>query len=259
MLVPLEKEQQKANWFVFRKQIQQQKSRNPGSLSEENSKAPGSEVARLANARVGRRSDQAGGTSPSVGLLVAPNAYQAACVAEFHDMDQVALTQGGVANICAGSQSATHAMGMMGVSSIPMDDRTQVGTGWGIIRNEHLELNAGFPDDPGTSAYEQVRGICYSKDVAVRRLNALFVSLDCRPNCMESQRKGKYRDKQNKPLPGVDGDLARSCDDQLLDGILAIKRIADERELLIERRDREREREELENAYDASTDDEAKE
>ena len=47
------------------------------------------------------------------------------------------------------------------------------------------------------------------------------------------------------------------CDEQLLDVFLAVKRIAEERELLIERRDRERESEELDNAYDASTNDEA--
>ena len=60
-------------------------------------------------------------------------------------MDQVALTRGVVADVCAGSQSATHAMDMMGVCSIPMDERTQVDTGWGVVRNEHLELNAGLP------------------------------------------------------------------------------------------------------------------
>ena len=69
---------------------------------------------------------------------------------------------------------------------------------------------------------------------------------------MESQAKGKYRDKQGKPLPGADGDLARSCDDQLLDVFRAVKRIAEERKLLIERRDRERERGQLDDAYDAS-------
>ena len=53
------------------------------------------------------------------------------------------------------------------------------------------------------------------------------------------------------------GDLACSCDEQLLDVFLAMKRIAEERELLIERRDRERERGQLDEAYDASTDDEA--
>ena len=40
--------------------------------------------------------------------FVAPNAYHAGYVAEFHDMDQVALTRGVVAGVCAGSQSATH-------------------------------------------------------------------------------------------------------------------------------------------------------
>ena len=89
------------------------------------------------------------------------------------------------------------------------------------------------------------------------RLNATYVSLDCRPNCMESQAKGKYRDKQSKPLPGAGGDLARSCDDQLLGVFRAVKRIAEERELLIERRDRERERGQLDDAYDTSTDEEA--
>ena len=172
-------------------------------------------------------------------------------------MDQVALSRGVVADVCADSQSATRAMDMMGVPSMLMDERTQVDTGWGMIRNEHLELNAGFAHDPGTSAYEQMREVCHSRDVAVGRLHAVFLSLDCKPNCMESQVKGKYRGKQNKPLPGVDGDLARSCDEQLLDVFLAVKRIAEERELLIERRDREREREELGSAYDASTDDEA--
>ena len=47
---------------------------------------------------------------------VAPNAYQAGYVAEFHDADQVALTRRVVADVCAGSQSATHAMEMMGVA-----------------------------------------------------------------------------------------------------------------------------------------------
>jgi hypothetical protein len=46
---------------------------------------------------------------------VAPNAYQAACVAELRDADQVALTRGVVANVCTGSQSTTRAMDMMGV------------------------------------------------------------------------------------------------------------------------------------------------
>ena len=148
-------------------------------------------------------------------------------------------------------------MEMLGVQSIPMDERTHVDTGWGMIHNEHVELNAGFAHDPGTSAYEQMRGVCHSRDVAVRRLNAIYSSIDCKLNIMESQAKGKYRDKQGKPLPGADGDLARSCDDQLLDVFRAVKRIAEERKLSIERRDRKRERGQLDDAYDASTGDEA--
>ena len=107
---------------------------------------------------------------------VAPNAYQATYVAEFHDMDQVALTRGVVADVCAGSQSATHAMDMMGVPSIPMDERTQVDTGWGMIRNERLELNAGFAHDPGTSAYKQMREVSHSRGVAMGRLNVVFIA-----------------------------------------------------------------------------------
>ena len=61
---------------------------------------------------------------------------------------------------------------------------------------------------------------------------------------MESQAKSKYREEHNAPLPGAAADLARSCDEQLLDVFLAIKRISDERALLVERRGREREREE---------------
>ena len=53
------------------------------------------------------------------------------------------------------------------------------------------------------------------------------------------------------------GNLARSCDEQLLDAFLAVKRILDERDMLIERHDRESEREEpSEGVYDASTGDE---
>ena len=122
---------------------------------------------------------------------VAPNAYQAGYVAEFHSLDQVALTRGVVADVCAGSQSATHAMEMLGVSSMPMDERTHVDTGWGVIRNEHVELNAGFAHDPGTSAYEQMRGVCHSRDVAVGRLNAVYVSIDCKPNMHGVAGKGK--------------------------------------------------------------------
>ena len=53
-----------------------------------------------------------------------------------------------------------------------------------------------------------------------------------------------FVDVYNAPLPGAAGDLARSCDEQLLDVFLAINRILDERVLLVERRDRESEREE---------------
>ena len=53
------------------------------------------------------------------------------------------------------------------------------------------------------------------------------------------------------------GDLASSCDEQLLDVFLAVKRISDERALLIERRGREGERGGSESVYDVSTDGEA--
>ena len=161
----------------------------------------------------------------SLCTIVAPNAYQAGYVAEFHSLDQVALTRSVVADVCAGSQSATHAMEMLGVPSMPMDVRTPVDTGWGMIHNEHVELNAGFVHDPGTSAYEQMRGVCHARGVAVGRTNAVYVSIDCRPSIMDAQSKGKYRDKQGKPLPGADGDLARECDDQLLGVFRAVKRI----------------------------------
>ena len=81
---------------------------------------------------------------------VAPNAYQAAFVADHHDAEQVALARVAVADICAG----LYAMGMMGVRSVPLDERTEVDTGWGKMHNAHLELNLGFKGDPGTSAYE---------------------------------------------------------------------------------------------------------
>ena len=136
---------------------------------------------------------------------MAPNAHHVSFVADHHDADQVALTRAVVADICAGSQSATHAMGMMGVRSLPMDERPEVDTGWGMVRNDHLELNLGFAGDPGTSAYEQMRNVCHSKAIATGRLTALFFSLDCKPNCMESRKKCTHRDKHNAPLPCVAG------------------------------------------------------
>ena len=66
---------------------------------------------------------------------VAPNAYQAGYVADYHDADQVALTRGVVADVCAGSQSATRAMEMMRVRSIPVDERPAVDTGWGMVHS----------------------------------------------------------------------------------------------------------------------------
>ena len=160
---------------------------------------------------------------------VAPNVYQSAYVAEFHSLDQVSLTRGVVMDVCAGSQSATHAMEMMGVSAIPMDERTRVDTGWGTVCNEHVELNAGFAHDPGTSAYDQFREVCHARGVAMGRTNAVYVSIDCKPNIMNAQAKGLYRDKKGRPLPGAAGDLARACDDQLLDFLRAVKRMDDER------------------------------
>ena len=132
---------------------------------------------------------------------VAPNAYQAEYVAENHDADLVSLTRAVVADVCAGSQSATRAMEMMGVRSLPtMNERPAVDTGWGTVHNGRLELNAGFADDPGASAYDQMRSTCHSKGIVAGRLNALFFSIDCRPNCMGAQAKSKYRDEHNAPL-----------------------------------------------------------
>ena len=62
-------------------------------------------------------------------------------MADHHDAEQVALMCVAMADICAGSPSATHAIDMMGVRSVPLDDRTEVDTGWGKVHNEHLELN----------------------------------------------------------------------------------------------------------------------
>ena len=186
---------------------------------------------------------------------VAPNVYHAAYVAEFHSLDQVTLTRGVVLDVCSGSQSATHAMDMMGVSAIPMDERTRVDTGWGVVHNEHLELNAGFAHDPGISAYDQIRDVCHARGVAMGRTNAVYVSIDCKPNIMQAQSQGLYRDSEGKPLPGTDGDLARECDDQLLDLFRFMKRMDDERKTLIEQRDRDDS--ELDADCDAPTDDEA--
>ena len=70
-----------------------------------------------------------------------------------------------------------------------------------------------------------------------------------------SRKKCTHRDEHHAPLPGVAGDLARSCDEQLLDAFLAIKRIIDERSELIERSARGLDSEEVdEDVYDESTD-----
>ena len=175
---------------------------------------------------------------------MAPNAYQAAFVADHHDAEQVALARVAVADIYAGSQLVTHAMDMMGVRSVPLDDRTEVDTGWGKVHNEHLELNQGFAGDPGTSAYEQLRDVYHSKGIVLGRVAALFFSLDCKPNCMESRKTNKYRDEHHAPLPGADGDLVRSGDEQLLGAFLLIKRILDEQTVLLRSREGRRAAEE---------------
>ena len=87
------------------------------------------------------------------------------------------------------------------------------------------------------------------------RTNAVFVSIDCKPNIMQAQSQGLYRDSEGKPLPGTAGDLARECDDQLFDVFCFIKRMDDERKELIEQRDQDGS--ELGDVYDDSTDDEA--
>ena len=84
----------------------------------------------------------------------------------------------------------------------------------------------------------------HSKGIALGRVAALFFSLDCKPNCMESRKTKKYRDEHHAPLPGADGDLARSGDEQLLDAFLLIKRILDERAALLRSREGRRAAEE---------------
>ena len=71
-------------------------------------------------------------------------------------------------------------------------------TGWGCVHNEHLELNQGFERDAGTSAYAQLRNAYHSKGTALGRVSALFFSIDCTPNCMESRKMLKYRDKNHE-------------------------------------------------------------
>ena len=186
---------------------------------------------------------------------MAPNAYQAGFVADHHDAEQVALTRAVVVGICAESQSATHAMGMMGIRSLPMDERPEVNTGWGmfttITSNSIWALQAIRERRPTSRC-----AACATRRLLQKgRLTALFFSLDCRPNCMEARAKPKYRDEHHAPLPGAAGDLARSCDEQFLDAFVAIKRILDERAVLVERNAHGLEREEThEDAYGASTD-----
>ena len=104
------------------------------------------------------------------------------------------------------------------------------------MRNEHLELNQGFAGGPETSACEQLRDVYHSKDVALGPVAALFLAR-LQAQLHGEPQKNKYRDEHHTPLPGTEGDLAQSCDEQLLDVFMLIKRMLDERAAFLRSRD----------------------
>ena len=170
---------------------------------------------------------------------MAPNAYQAAFVADHHDAEHVVLTRVVVADICAGSQSATHAMGMLGVWASLL----------GPLMAARRSTRDGGPCATSTlSSIKVSRGVrrrqptsscvtCITRRASRWDLSQRSFLLDCKPNCMESRKKNKYRDEHHTPLPGAEGDLARSCDEQLLDAFLLMKRTLDKRAALLRSRD----------------------
>ena len=79
--------------------------------------------------------------------------------------------------------------------------------------------------------YDVVRSTHHSHRIAMSRVNAITLSSDCAKNCTSAT--SDHRDDGGRPLPGSNGDTARSADRVVISTLMFVYRARAERDYLL--------------------------
>ena len=129
-------------------------------------------------------------------------------------------------DVCSGSQSQRRGNLLLNVETVFFDQRTQVTATGGLLTNVFIGASAHTP-----SIYDVVRSTLHSNRIAMSRVNMITLSSDCATNCTSAALD--HRDDGGRPLPGSDGDTARSADRVVINTLMFVYRARAERDYLL--------------------------
>ena len=93
------------------------------------------------------------------------------------------------------------------------------------------QLTNVFIDASVDTTYDAVRSALHSECIAMSRVNTITLSSDCATNCTSAS--SGHRDDSGRPLPGSDGDTARSADKVAISTLKFLHRARAERDYLL--------------------------
>ena len=130
-------------------------------------------------------------------------------------------------DICAGSQSQRRGNALVNIRTESFDERTSVTAAGGrVVTNNYIDASS---DDP--SMYDVVRSALHSQQVAMSRVNVVTLSSDCATNCTSAA--SDSRDARGRPLPGTEGNVARTAGKVVLSTLRFLHRARAERDYLL--------------------------
>ena len=130
-------------------------------------------------------------------------------------------------DICSGSQSQRRGRGnlLLNLETVRFDQRTQVtATGGQLLTNVFIDASVG-------TIYDVVRSALHSNRIAMSRVSTITLSSDCTTNCTSAA--SGHRGDNGRPLPGNDGDTARSADKVAINTLKFVHRARAERDRLL--------------------------
>ena len=99
-------------------------------------------------------------------------------------------------------------------------------TGGQLLTNVLIGASVHTP-----SIYGVVRSTLHSNRIAMSRVSTITLSSDCATNCTSAA--SDHRDDNGRPLPGSDGDTARSADKVAINTLKFVHRARAERDYLL--------------------------
>ena len=169
-----------------------------------------------------RRSDI---TSPEYLHELDPQLQIALIVADHGTTTEQQRTRMANVDICSGSQSQRRGNLLLNLETMCFDQRTQVmATGGQLLTNVFIGASVG-------TIYDVVRSALHSSRITMSRVSTITLSSDCATNCTSAA--SDHRDDSGRPLPGSDGDTARSADKIAINTLKFVHHARAERDYLL--------------------------